>query len=290
MENICLFSKEDNLCNPSIVEYNGNIVGLVKQWDFDSNPYFEGSTYFFDIDKYNYELNELREIKCIRGLRDYTLFKSNNGLFALVYHKDKVFLVCIEKDNDCKCELITDEIVNDNGFTYKNFSPIQENYILDFIYSISPFKALRIKGNKFEELPIKYKGKMSKSLHGGTRFIPFNDKELISVYHTYEGNLNRFYRVYLVTISKDYPYKPMRISSKSILDGNMVEDNIKPNKKCKWLSQKAKVVFERGIVKVNKKYIISYGVQDKESRLLVATYNELNSLLDKKIDIKEKTK
>jgi len=288
MEYISLFTEEDNLCNPSIVEYNDSIVGLVKEWDFDSNPHFEGNTYLFKVNKENYELDMIKEVKCLSGLRDYTLFKSREGLYALCYHKNRIYFVVFNDEGESIEELNVEGLPSLYDYSNKNFSPIEKDgYTIDFVYSFNPFNIIRIKEDGFIHLPITKKSNINLKLHGGTRFIHFNDNELISVYHTYEGEANRYYKVYLVTISNDYPYKPMRISNKPILEGNMVGDNIKPNKKCKWLNEKAKVVFERGIAKLDNKYIISYGVQDRESWLLTATYNELDSLLDKTIDIEE---
>lgn len=283
MKEKILFDRNESLCNPSIVETEEGIVGIVKRWDFNNNPYFEGTTFLFRLDK-KLNVKEINEVKCMKGVRDYTLFKNENYICALLYKKKQMNYVTFNGEDIFKIKINIKGLLPFTSFI-KNLSPIEKDKgVIDYVYSIKPFITIKMEDNQFncELRQIK-----RLELHGGIRFIKFNEKELISLCHTYNGKRNRYYKIYLVTISNNYPYKLIRMSTIPILEGNIIEDNFMPNKNCLWLNKNAKVVFERGIAKVKDNFIISYGVQDKESRLLIATYNELDSLLDKKIDVKE---
>ncbi|MFZ7137670.1 MAG: hypothetical protein ACOWW1_04555 [archaeon] len=55
------------------------------------------------------------------------------------------------------------------------------------------------------------------------------------------------------------------------------------NQDLPWLASGSKVVFEQGLARFGNDFLIPYGLQDNQSKLLKATATELDNFLDKRL-------
>lgn len=286
-EAIQLFSSNDNLCNPSIIEYGSGIIGIAKRWNYVSSEEFAGTTYLFILDN-QFRLEHFHEVKQLEGMRNSTLYRKNGVVYCLVFHKNMIYLMRMLEDfTFTKTRISTREInklsrATNYVFCNKNFSPLEFAGKNLFIYSVNPYIIIELVDEEFRsaESALPFDSRLPAAPHGGTRFIKFSDEEAIGMFHIYEGTIkNRRYRTYLLSVSLEPPYHPLRVSSKPLLDGLTDASDAEPLKCC-WLSDGAKIVYERGIARFNNDYLISYGVQDKYAKLIKISSGELDLLLD----------
>lgn len=291
MEQIQLFSDQDLLCNPSIVEYNKGIIGIARRW-YDKTKYeLTCKSYLFRLNQ-QLRLEQFLEVPYLRGLNDYTLYTKNGNVVCLVFQQNKIYNIMISKGRVSLGKLLStkpiDHLTKKSGFNCcnKNFSPLQFAQDDFFVYSINPFILVKLVDGAFHKIKtdLGYDPLLPATPHGGTRFIKFSEDEAIGMFHTYViHQRKRYYNTYLMTVSTQFPFKPMRVSSKPFIEAKTEAQNI-CNHDLPWLAEGSKVVFERGLARFGDDFLVSYGLQDKQSKLIKATPTELDSFLDKNLD------
>lgn len=227
-------------------------------------------------------LTQLTELSSLYGLRDHTLFYLSPFPHALLFHLNEVFLFSFGYGIACLLKYLTITVpkrLRSPSYSNKNFSPIISRNRPFFIYSLNPFTLMQLDRTtnlRFvfsESLP-----QLPSPIHGGTRFIPFSEDELIGLFHTYTGTRTRVYKTFLLTLSSQYPFFPTRVSSKLLLDADLLIEDFPSSSP--WLAPESKVIYERGIARLKSDFLISYGFQDRRSFILRASKEELDSRLD----------
>jgi hypothetical protein len=290
MEQIQLFSNHDTLCNPSIVEYNKGIIGIARRW-YDKKYLMSCRSYLFRLNE-QLRLEQFLEVPYLNDLNDYTLYRKNDDIICLIFHQTKIGSLSISKGHVSKEKLLDtkpiDKLKKETRFLFgnKNFSPLQFIQEDMFVYSINPFVLIKLVDGTFYQIKtdLYCNSLLPSKPHGGTRFIKFSEDEAIGMFHTYERQQKkRQYKTYLMSISTQFPFTPLRVSSEPFIDAAVEAKNL-CNQDLPWLASGSNVVFERGLARFGNDFLISYGLQDNQSILLKATATELNSFLDTNLD------
>jgi hypothetical protein len=310
--------------NPTICEYGGGYLCIVAHlnftlcWNFRS-PKKEGYLIKVDEQKWmmvhrssilkltnfiftlnsNFEVSsELQEI--LPEVWDCSLLPVKSGVYVFgtmgkIEGRNYVARMCYSKIDFLKAMDPVEIIYRDCLSKEKNWSPFVLDNDIYLIYSIFPFKVLKLIENETSsyakkvsdeswELPWSLLDK--EMLHGGTRAVPYNDREYLSLCHLVAkkriGSKElRTYKIYAYTFSRELPFRILRFSSKPILDAEKLDLPTLRNAESYWLTEGSKVVFERGLVLKENHAIISYGEQDRRAKILVLEREKLDNFLKK---------
>ena len=268
-------------CNPSVAaDHRGNLRCLVRSVNYELGEedgiWFRGDpapntvNYFVelgsDLQPKNFKrLDDVEHratrLPCRDGLEDARLFWHNKkwGFTASALHhgprvRTTMALCTIAKDKVDSIEFIQSPHARDME---KNWMPHVNGSQLTFVYSHHPAES-------YELLPTRRKLWIASfpTLHGwsgGSQIIPYNG-EKIGIVHQRRKDRSRVYYAHRV-VAYNSNLEPVKAGREFYFRGKQVE-------------------FCAGIVKHDDRYILSFGVKDREAWLVSLTATEIASLFD----------
>jgi hypothetical protein len=293
--------------NPSICEYEDGYLCVAPGWDESLEhldyllKHWRKGTYFPGLKNHLFLLNSDFEVtserqSVLQGVFNCSLLATGTKILMFgnmgVGDKQRMCYAQINSPDDISEVKIID-YPSDRKFE-KNWSPFFLNGNIYLVYSVKPFKVIKLKDDGASEdvstidweLPQEVLGE----LHGGTRAIPYGEERL-SLCHslvlssTDEHKIRehyeiRKYKTWAYTFSTVPPFRILKFTKEPILDGEKLElGSAKERTWGVWLSEQCKVVLERGLVLKEKQVVITYGEQDLRAKILLLEKDELDDLL-----------
>jgi len=154
------------------------------------------------------------------------------------------------------------------GRTEKNWIFFEHNGKLMAVYNTAPHVVFEMNGSKFEQ---KYSTQFPNDwkwgeIRGGTSPVK-TGKHFISFFHSandilYKGMSGRQYFMGAYMFEAEPPFTPVAISKEPLITGEIINDSI-PR-----LSNKIFVVFPGGAIRKKDSWLVSFGYNDLECRMI----------------------
>ena len=206
----------------------------------------------------------------------------------LFIHNDELYLSYTDGYQMGQAKINPDTLEAENSYyltkpeirrTEKNWIPISEGEKLYSIYDIQTMRTFEMEGSEYKEAfqLIQGVGWEYGELRGGTPPIEYNDN-LVMFFHsrtsvTVRGREGYQYHMGALVTEKEYPFKPLAITTRPLISGEKVSDHI-PR-----LSNSIYVVFPCGVIKRKEGYAVSFGYNDYQCRVVNITEKILNENL-----------
>jgi len=293
--------------NPSICEYEDGYLCVAPGWNESPErldhllEYWRKGVYFPGLKNHLFILNSDFKVvserqSVLRGVFNCSLLVTGTKILVFgnmrVGDKQRMCYAQINSPDDISEVKIID-YPSDRKFE-KNWSPFMFDGNIHLVYSVKPFKVIKLKdGGVYEdisivdwELPKEVRGE----IHGGTRAIPYGEEHL-SLCHSLvlsstdeqkirEHHEIRKYKTWAYTFSTEPPFRILKFTKEPILDGEKLElGSAKERTWGVWLSEQCKVVLERGLALKENQVVITYGEQDLRAKILLLEKDELDNLL-----------